>query len=53
MIDEREWLEGLERVGDFKAALEKDLDPETGKLKSLLTPAKAIFDMLRRQARQY
>ena len=34
-IDEGEWLEGLDRVQTLKAALEKDLDPKTGKLKIL------------------
>ena len=34
VIDEREWIDGLDRALAFKEALEKDLDPETGKLRS-------------------
>jgi len=48
-ISEQEWLDGLDAVPTLKGALEKDIDPETGKLKSMITSGKAIFDMLRRQ----
>ena len=48
-ISEKEWLDGLDAVPSLKGALEKDIDPETGKLKCLITSGKAIFDMLRRQ----
>ena len=48
-VSEQEWLDGLDAVPTLKAALEKDIDPETGKLKCLITSGKAIFDMLRRQ----
>jgi len=48
-ISEKEWLDGLDHCQTFKAALEKDVDPETGKLKTLITAEKASFDMLRRQ----
>merc|ERR1719401_2436927 len=48
-IDEQEWLEGLDSVPQFKEALEDDIDPETGKLKCMITASKAIFDNLRRQ----
>ena len=34
-VSEKEWLEGLNRCQDLKAALEADIDPDTGKLKSL------------------
>ena len=34
-VSEKEWLEGLSRCQDLKAALEADIDPDTGKLKSL------------------
>ena len=34
-ISEKEWLENLERCQDLKAALEADIDPDTGKLKSM------------------
>jgi Ca2+-binding EF-hand superfamily protein len=52
-ISEKEWLDGLDAVPSLKAALEKDIDPETGKLKSLITSGKAVFDMLRRQEGAY
>merc|ERR1719401_708964 len=48
-IDEQEWLEGLDATPQFKQALEDDIDPETGKLKCMITASKAIFDYLRRQ----
>ena len=34
-VDEKEWLEGLSKVMDLKLAMVKDIDPDTGKLKSL------------------
>ena len=34
-ISEKEWVEGLHRVQDLKEALEKDIDPDTGKLQSV------------------
>ena len=34
-ISETEWLENLDRCHDLKAALEADIDPDTGKLKSV------------------
>ena len=49
VVSEQEWLDGLDAVPSLKGALENDIDPETGKLKSLITSGKAIFDMLRRQ----
>jgi len=52
-VSEQEWLDGLDAVPTLKGALEKDIDPETGKLKSLITSGKAIFDMLRRQEGVY
>ena len=52
-ISEEEWLAGLDAVPSLKAALEKDIDPETGKLKCLITSGKAVFDMLRRQEGQW
>lgn len=52
-ISEKEWLEGLDYVQTLKLALQKDVDPETGKIKSLITSGKAIFDMLRRQEGVY
>jgi|EP01046_Picozoa_sp_COSAG06_P028901 Ca2+-binding EF-hand superfamily protein len=48
-VSEKEWLEGLDHVQDLKMALQKDIDPETGKLRCMITSGKAIFDMLRRQ----
>merc|ERR1719450_432615 len=53
MIDEQEWLMGLDKGRGFKEALAKDVDPETGKLKCLTTASKAIFNMLRRQEGKY
>ena len=52
-VSEKEWLEGLDYVQTLKLALQKDVDPETGKIKSLITSGKAIFDMLRRQEGVY
>ena len=52
-IDEQEWLTGLDKCMDLKVALEDNIDPETGKLKPLITAGKAIFDMLRRQEGAY
>merc|ERR1719401_343700 len=52
-IDEQEWLEGLDSVPQFKQALEDDIDPETGKLKCMITASKAMFDNLRRQEGVY
>ena len=52
-VSEKEWLDGLDYVQDLKMALQNDIDPETGKLKSLITSGKAIFDMLRRQEGVY
>ena len=34
-ISEKEWIEGLHRVQVLKAALAADIDPDTGKLKSI------------------
>jgi len=34
-IEETEWLQGLERVQSLKAALMKNIDPDTGKLKCM------------------
>merc|ERR1719188_1158938 len=52
-IDEKEWEEGLARVPKLLVALEKDIDPESGKLKSMITAGKAAFDMLRKQGGAY
>ena len=52
-VSEAEWLAGLDHVQDLKMALQAAIDPETGKLKSLITAGKAIFDMLRRQEGAY
>ena len=52
-ISEQEWLDGLDKVPDLKGALEKDIDPETGKLKSVITSGRHVFDMLRRQEGVY
>jgi Ca2+-binding EF-hand superfamily protein len=53
VVDEQEWLEGLDNVPHLKALIEKDVDPETGKIKSLLTAGKSLFDMIRRQESAY
>eukprot|EP01052_Picozoa_sp_SAG31_P041165 SAG31_NODE_6168_length_2140_cov_1.423322_1_plen_460_part_00 len=53
VLSESEWLEGLDNCEKLKAALETDTDPETGKLKCLITSGKAAFDMLRRQEGLY
>ena len=52
-ISEQEWLEGMDKVQELKMALQKDIDPETGRLKSVITSGRAIFDMLRRQEGVY
>jgi Ca2+-binding EF-hand superfamily protein len=35
MVEESEWIEGLERVQSLKIALMKNIDPDTGKLKCM------------------
>merc|ERR1712232_1019538 len=52
-IDDNEWLEQLDKVPSLKVALEKDIDPESGKIKVLLNAGKSYFDMLRRQEGKY
>jgi Ca2+-binding EF-hand superfamily protein len=42
-LDEQEWLTGLNTVQSLKAALLKDLDPETGKLKCFTSGASRVF----------
>jgi fructose-bisphosphate aldolase class 1 len=34
-VSETEWLQGLDRCQDLKAALEADIEPSTGMLKSM------------------
>lgn len=34
-VSEKEWLDNLDRCQELKETLENDIDPDTGKLKSM------------------
>merc|ERR1719517_259841 len=46
-IDEKEWINNLEKLPGLKLALQKDLDFETGKLNSFRTPRQQFANCCR------
>jgi Ca2+-binding EF-hand superfamily protein len=45
-IDENEWCENLDKLPELKAALQSDLDPDTGRLKSFRSPRQTFAKLL-------